>query len=99
MALCFITWCVFPFVRTGTGCFYRVEKGRAPLAFEREQTPRIVFKASPAASKVWVHAAGTLHALSCNPWLIADYLKLGKGAWNICALGFYGLTGGGEQHY
>lgn len=30
---------------------------------------------------------------------MVDYLKLGKGAWNICALGFYGLTGGGEQHY
>lgn len=43
------------------------EKERAQLAFGKEQTPRIVFKASPAPLKVWVHAAGTqwlVHAVS-----------------------------------
>lgn len=35
------------------------EKERARLALEREQTPRIVFKASLAAFKVWVHTTGT----------------------------------------
>lgn len=30
---------------------------------------------------------------------MVDYLKLGKDALDICALGFYDLTGGAEQSY